>query len=640
MIIDELPMGPKRMLTLRVFLLLFLLSGLSVSQVTYVDVAATGAGTGTSWSDAFTNLQTALAATAQGDIWVAQGSYFAGPRGQRSATFQLKNGVGLYGGFVAGETSLAQRDVPGNPTYLSGDIDQNDTYGSGANWWQFAWSGSLGNSYHIVTGTGTNATAILDGFTIIAGRGDGPVLPGGAGLLVNVGSPTIKNCTFRYNAVGYGSAARLIDCNSVFENCVIKDGYTCNCGSGGWVSGILITGSSTVTFTDCDFLNHYYVSSQGQGRGAALNIGFGCQSTLTRCKFVGNQTGNFYPIGGGTAYGAGVVANGSVVADRCEFVDNFAHAGAGLTAWSDATITNCLFAGNRAVSHPSGAGFSDGNYGAGLLTLGFSNTNTIDVVNCTFADNQCDKGAGAAFYGASMATIRNCIFFDNFGYPPVPGEDIVPLLKKQIVGNYDLAHCCVEGLFETIVGEDPPNASNFPACFDDSPLFVNLANGDFHVQPSSPCISAGDNTALSPSLIWDLDENPRLVGAVDLGPYEFAGTAFPSLVSTNLVMGSSATFTVHNANPGEWVYFLYSISGVGSGPCFPAPINLCLDLNDPITVAAVVLADINGTAVQTAAIPLGLPTIDVWAQALMLRGPGLIDSVLTGVTQDILQLQP
>ncbi|GAG35257.1 unnamed protein product, partial [marine sediment metagenome] len=62
-----------------------------------------------------------------------------------------------------------------------------------------------------------------------------------------------------------------------------------------------------------------------------------------------------------------------------------------------------------------------------------------------------------------------------------------------------------------------PGAGNINA----DPLFVNVANVDYHLQASSPCIDAGDNTAIPPSVVVDLDGNPRIInGIVDMGAYE------------------------------------------------------------------------------------------------------------------------
>ena len=96
--------------------------------VIYVDQAAPGPlQDGSTWEQAFTDLQVALTAAQTGNqIWVAEGVYTPGPSGNRLSTFLLKNGVAVYGGFAGGESSLEDRDREENPTILSGDIDNND----------------------------------------------------------------------------------------------------------------------------------------------------------------------------------------------------------------------------------------------------------------------------------------------------------------------------------------------------------------------------------------------------------------------------------------------------------------------------------------------------------------------------------
>lgn len=128
-------------------ILIFILHLLTASTaqsatIIYVDASATGAGTGANWTDAYTNLQAALAAVVSGDeIWVAAGVYYPDEGGgmtddDPTATFTLIDGVKTYGGFAGGETSLTQRDWASHVTVLSGDIDQDTLLG--------------GNSFYIV----------------------------------------------------------------------------------------------------------------------------------------------------------------------------------------------------------------------------------------------------------------------------------------------------------------------------------------------------------------------------------------------------------------------------------------------------------------------------------------------------------
>ena len=65
----------------------------------------------------------------------------------RTATFQLNDGVAIYGGFSGTETSRSQRDPATYITVLSGDLSYND----------IGFTNNSENVYHVVTGA-TGAT--------------------------------------------------------------------------------------------------------------------------------------------------------------------------------------------------------------------------------------------------------------------------------------------------------------------------------------------------------------------------------------------------------------------------------------------------------------------------------------------------
>jgi len=92
---------------------------------------------------------------------------------------------------------------------------------------------------------------------------------------------------------------------------------------------------------------------------------------------------------------------------------------------------------------------------------------------------------------------------------------------------------------------------------DEDPLFVDAAGGDLHLQPGSPAIDAGDNTAV-PADVADLDGDgdtteptpldldllPRFVGTaliVDMGAYEFQNRNSPPVASDQSVTADEDT---------------------------------------------------------------------------------------------------
>ena len=82
---------------------------------------------GLSWYNAFASIQKALDTSIVGDqIWVATGTYYPsvenGGTGDRFKSFQMKDGVAIYGGFdpANSETSWAQRDWENNETIICG----------------------------------------------------------------------------------------------------------------------------------------------------------------------------------------------------------------------------------------------------------------------------------------------------------------------------------------------------------------------------------------------------------------------------------------------------------------------------------------------------------------------------------------
>ncbi len=135
--------------------------------VVYVDDSATGANDGTSWANAYYALQDEVTAAMPGtEIRVAQGTYTPdGGTGNREATFQFISGLAVYGGYAgSGDPDPDERNFELYETILSGDLNKDDGSGFASN---------IENSYHVVTGSGTDASTVIDGFIITVDHANG-----------------------------------------------------------------------------------------------------------------------------------------------------------------------------------------------------------------------------------------------------------------------------------------------------------------------------------------------------------------------------------------------------------------------------------------------------------------------------------
>lgn len=108
-----------------------------------------------------------------------------------------------------------------------------------------------------------------------------------------------------------------------------------------------------------------------------------------------------------------------------------------------------------------------------------------------------------------------------------------------------------------------------------------------------------------------------------------AGSAFDlSLTQSTLRPGQPATFTATDAQPGELVYFLYSLTGTGAGPCPPQLGGLCIDLLNRVTQMGSATANGAGAASLTLTVPANAPPgTAVHTQAVARRGQGGMNSV-------------
>lgn len=235
--------------------------------IKYVDGAASGNNDGTSWTDAYKTLTSALANVSDNDqVWVAQGTY------TENAQLAVSNsGLTIYGGFTSGMTELSQRDSANFVVKVDGNL-----------------------AYRCFNITAANVT--LDGLTIqrgkMAGYGGG-IYNAGSGLIVQ--SCIITNCTTTGEGAGSdnhaGGGIYSKESMAVLSSVVInnKASLSGNGYGGGGIyfdsTGILLVSNTVLQSNMAQDAN---AGNESYGAGGAIQMAQGGQLNALNCIFDGN----------------------------------------------------------------------------------------------------------------------------------------------------------------------------------------------------------------------------------------------------------------------------------------------------------------------------------------------------------------
>ncbi len=384
----------KQLFQLSLLALTFLLGSNPASATIYVKATATGSGDGSSWANAFTTLDPALAAAAGvaggEEIWVAAGTYKPATTVANNV-FSLTSGTRLYGGFAGTETSLSQRNLLTNVTTLSGDLTGDDITGDFT-------QKRTDNSRHVILVANGTLITVVDAFVIKGGQtliatADPTNAKRGGGILAQ-SKLKVTNCTFKDNYGLTGAALAVISANAsgmIVSNC----SFDANLALDG---AVMIVGSTTAAEVNkCEFKNN--TTNRG-----CLYLSFTKNSVVDSCIFENNKTGT-------NQWGAGIYNyQSSYTLTNSTFKNNQALNAAGIyndgrDGGNSCSITNCLFEGNTAVGYG----------GTGI----FNFSATIALNNCTFNLNVAPTSATAMYSGGTTSgTVTNCLFSNgstNFG---------------------------------------------------------------------------------------------------------------------------------------------------------------------------------------------------------------------------------
>ncbi len=237
-----------------------------------------------------------------------------------------------------------------------------------------------------------------------------------------------------------------------------------------------------------------------EGGGGYLDCQTGTIS-LENNKFI-NNFANWH--------GGGIVINhqsGKVIFINNIFKTNKASSNDGLGGGSlvtsddgEITFINNIFCYNIA----------DGSGGGAQLTT----NGPVNLINNTFSANSSgNKGGGLYVVATSIGNIYNNIAWNNNANNIGNDLHVITAGSVNIFNNdyEDLQTLCTSTNCSFITSNN----------ISIDPMFIDPNNGDFHLQPSSPCIDSG--SASAPNLpATDFEGDPRIYGsAPDIGADEF-----------------------------------------------------------------------------------------------------------------------
>lgn len=231
---------------------------LAAGRIRYVMEKAQGTGDGSSWDNASGDLQKMIdelaAVDAPGEVWVAAGTYRPTTQiiegVQYAASFRMRDGINVYGGFAGSETSKAGRTkgtmpwIYSNETFLLGA----DYVDGSATWGNDQWN-VISSTRHVVWFAPMSGevkfkyTTVLDGVTIKGGAANGGegladfATDKGGGVYMGLNA-ILQNCIVTENtAKGDGGG--------VYANGDGADASSAN-AKGGRVVGCLVYNNSSV----------------------------------------------------------------------------------------------------------------------------------------------------------------------------------------------------------------------------------------------------------------------------------------------------------------------------------------------------------------------------------------------------------
>jgi hypothetical protein len=289
----------------------------------------------------------------------------------------------------------------------------------------------------------------------------------------------IRDNIVAHNGAEFGGGIRVTDHSTAT---ITSNRLLSNTASGWAGGGILVDWYSVATILS----NEIVSNTANAGGGGGIRVNNDSQATI------GNNI-----IKSNSARGAG----GIDIVDQCSAdvyantiaynrVGDWGSGGMSIAGGSVVTVTN-----NVVVSNVSTVIWYDGD---GIAVWG--DTTQARLVNNTIAYNSAEGVQTAA--SCTVLVRNNIIVGNNGGIHDLDSEAVITIDHNDVWDNGWANYVNV------IAGTGDISAD---------PLFVDVANGDYHLQAGSPCIDAGTSVG-APT--HDIEGTPR-DAAPDMGAYEF-----------------------------------------------------------------------------------------------------------------------
>ena len=365
----------------------------------------------------------------------------------------------------------------------------------------------------------------------------------------------IENCVFADNVVhkwaGGGGAIRLVVGYVDVSGCV----FTNNTSRYGGAIDVDTTGDTRVGCMSCT--NCLFIGNAANDCGGGVRVADAARALFDDCKFIDNKatrdmgtTSSTADEGGGGVFLYRVKAGAYFAASNCVFSGNSGMRGGGFgSTWDHSvtpygTIHNCVFTNN--MSFRQGGGLS---IRVNVRETGRTQDDLFSIRNSLFAFNRTTattvngtgvgdtNGGGILLVDYAPVTIENCTIVSNVTSYTSSGGLHMPW-NGRLVNNIVAYNLKNGGTAQETINWNASNGATFTNCstypstatvlatspgyINADPKFVDPANGDFSLQPGSPCIDKGlDADWMRGRASRDVAGSIRISGdAVDIGCYE------------------------------------------------------------------------------------------------------------------------